>query len=154
MNARRRAAVAVLALALASMGGLARADDVADEADLQFNLGAEAYQKGDFKGALEHFLASNRLVANRNVEFNVARTYERLQRYPDAYRWYLRALEGEPDAPTRERIEAALRAMSPNVAVLRSRPTRRARTCTSIARTSASAATARSASAWRRAATP
>jgi len=119
MNARRRAAVAVLALALASMGGLARADDVADEADLQFNLGAEAYQKGDFKGALEHFLASNRLVANRNVEFNVARTYERLQRYPDAYRWYLRALEGEPDAPTRERIEAALRAMSPNVAVLK-----------------------------------
>jgi hypothetical protein len=69
--------------------------------------------------ALEHFLASNRLVANGNVEFNIARTYERLLRYPDAYRWYVRALERENDPTTREHIETALRAMSPNVAVLR-----------------------------------
>jgi outer membrane receptor protein involved in Fe transport len=110
----------LLAFALAfAAGGVAHADDVADEADLQFNLGAEAYQKGDFKGALEHFLASNRLVANRNVQFNIARTYERLTKYPDAFRWYVRALEGENDKTTRDRIEAALRGMAPNVAVLR-----------------------------------
>jgi outer membrane receptor protein involved in Fe transport len=121
MRAATRPPGAVLALvvALACVAGVARADDVADEADLQFNLGAEAYQHGDYKSALEHFLASNRLVANRNVEFNIARTYERLQKYPDAFRWYVRALEGESDVTTRERIEAALRAMSPNVAVLR-----------------------------------
>src|SRR5437773_1552373 len=58
---------------------VAHADDVADEADLQFNLGADAYEKGDFRGALEHFLASNRLVPNRNVIFNIARTYEQLK---------------------------------------------------------------------------
>src|SRR5947208_3436626 len=52
-----------------------RADGVADESDLQFTIGAEAYTKGDFTGALEHFLASNRLVANRNVMFNIALAY-------------------------------------------------------------------------------
>jgi outer membrane receptor protein involved in Fe transport len=119
MNARALAALLVMLVALMWAGGLARADDVADEADLHFNLGAEAYQKADYKGALEHFLASNRLVANRNVEFNIARTYERLTKYPDAFRWYVRALAGENDAATRDRIEAALRAMAPNVAVLK-----------------------------------
>jgi hypothetical protein len=56
----------------------ASADDQADEADLKFRLGAEAYQRGDYKGALEKFLESNRLVANRNVTYNVARCYEEL----------------------------------------------------------------------------
>ncbi|HEY6462855.1 MAG TPA: PEGA domain-containing protein, partial [Polyangiaceae bacterium] len=119
MSARILAVLGAVLLACMLCAGIVRADDVADEADLQFNLGAEAYQKGDFKGALEHFLASNRLVANRNVQFNIARTYERIQRYPDAYRWYVRAQQGEPDASTREKIEAALRAMTPNVAVLK-----------------------------------
>jgi outer membrane receptor protein involved in Fe transport len=119
MSARLIASALALFVALALPIGSARADDVADEADLQFYLGAEAYQHGDYKAALEHFLASNRLVANRNVEFNIARTYERMLRFPDAFRWYVRALEGESDATTRDRIEAALRAMAPNVAVLR-----------------------------------
>ena len=113
------AVVALVALAVASGARGARADDVADEADLQFHLGADAYQKGNFDGALEHFLASNRLVGNRNVMFNIARTYERMQKYPDAFRWYVRAQAGETDAATRERIEQALRAMAPNVAVLK-----------------------------------
>lgn len=113
----RRAGLAVFAV-LACSAASARADDVADESDLHFNRGAEAYQKGDFKSALEHFLASNRLVANSNVRFNIARTYERLKQYPDAFRWYVRALEGDKDEATRERIEEALRAMAPNVAVL------------------------------------
>src|SRR5450631_1519389 len=73
----------------------ARADNLADEAELQFKVGAEAYQKGDFTGALEHFLASNRLVPNRNVLFNIARTYEELKAAPDAYRYYVDALQGE-----------------------------------------------------------
>jgi outer membrane receptor protein involved in Fe transport len=119
MSARLFAAVVAFVVAFAWLARSARADDVADEADLQFYLGAEAYQGGQYKAALEHFLASNRLVANRNVQFNIARTYERMQRFPDAFRWYVRALEGENDGPTRERIESALRAMAPNVAVLR-----------------------------------
>jgi outer membrane receptor protein involved in Fe transport len=119
MRTRLARTAVPVALALALAAGAAHADDVADEADLQFNLGAQAYQKADYLGALEHFLASNRLVANRNVEFNIARTYERLQKYPDAFRWYVRALAGENDPATRERIEAALRGMAGNVAVLK-----------------------------------
>src|SRR5687767_7666070 len=86
----------------------ARADDLADEADLQFQVGAERYEAGDFKGALEHFLASNRLVPNKNVLFNIARTYEQLKRAPDAYRYYVLALEGEAQPAARKRVEDAL----------------------------------------------
>ena len=124
MNAVLRRLFAILALALA-VGAiqclsppLAVADDVADEADLQFRLGAEKYQASDFRGALEHFLASNRLAPNRNVLFNIARCYEALKAYPDAYRYYTRAVQGETDAAARARIIDALARMAPNVAVL------------------------------------
>src|SRR5579862_5759593 len=86
---------ATLALACASLAPIARADDitdVADEADLHFRIGAERYQAADYRGALEHFLASNRLAPNRNVLFNIARCYEALHEYPNAYRYYARAL--------------------------------------------------------------
>ena len=96
-----------------------RADDLADEADFQFQLGAERYEQGDFKGALEHFLASNRLVRNRNVLFNIARTYEQLRRAPDAYRYYLLALEGETNPQARKRVDDALARITPSVAILK-----------------------------------
>jgi outer membrane receptor for ferrienterochelin and colicin len=94
------------------------ADNLADEAELEFELGADRYKAGDFRPALEHFLASNRLVPNRNVVFNIARTYEQLKQSPDAYRYYTQALEGEKDQATRKRIEDALARVAPLVAVL------------------------------------
>ena len=97
----------------------AYADDVADEADLQFQLGAERYEAGDFKGALEHFLVSNRLVPNKNVLFNIARTFEQLKRAPDAYRYYLLALEGETNPQSIKRVNDALTRITPNVAILK-----------------------------------
>src|SRR5439155_25283113 len=87
--------------------------------DLQFEIGAEAYQKGDFRTALEHFLTSNRLVPNRNVVFNIARTYEQLKRYADAHRYYVDALEGETNPQTISTIKDAIKRIAPNVAVLR-----------------------------------
>jgi len=96
-----------------------RADDVADEADFQFQLGAERYDQQDYKGALEHFLASNRLVPNRNVLFNIARTYEQLKRAPDAYRYYLLAAENETNPAGKKRAEDALARITPSVAILK-----------------------------------
>jgi outer membrane receptor protein involved in Fe transport len=96
----------------------ARADDLADEADLRFRLGAEAYQRGDYKLALEEFLTSNRLVPNRNVTYNVARCYEELKQFPEAYRYFTLALGGETDEAARARIERALHNLRQNVAVL------------------------------------
>lgn len=97
----------------------AHADDVADEADHLFTLGAERYQDKDYKGALQYFLASNRLVRNRNVIFNIARTYEHLRDFPDAYRYYQRALEGEEDAAAKTRIKESMARIAPSVALLR-----------------------------------
>ncbi|MBL9021445.1 MAG: TonB-dependent receptor [Myxococcales bacterium] len=97
---------------------VAHADDVADEAELQFSLGAEKYQAGSFQEALAHFLASNRLSPNKNVVFNIARTYEQLRQFPEAFRYYSIALEAEAEAAGRAPIEAALARIRPSVAVL------------------------------------
>jgi outer membrane receptor protein involved in Fe transport len=90
----------------------------ADEADLQFQIGAEHYQKGEYREALEHFLASNRLVPNKNVVFNIARTFEKLGRYADAHRYYNDALEEEKNPQTIQNIKTAIQRIGPNVAVL------------------------------------
>jgi len=95
------------------------ADGTADEADLQFEIGREAYMKGNFREALVHFLLSNRLVPNRNVVFNIARSYEQLKRYAEAYRYYVDALDGETDAKIIAEIGATIKRIAPNVAVLR-----------------------------------
>ncbi len=118
----RRAAAATLSATVilqALPAPVAVADDVADEADLHFRLGTEAYAARDFRGALEHFLMSNRLVANRNVVFNIARTYEQLTQYADAHRYYSIALDVEQDAARRALITEAITRIRPYVAVLR-----------------------------------
>ncbi len=96
----------------------AHADDVADEADTQFNLGTELYQAGKYELALSHFLASNRLARNKNVLFNIARCYEQLRRFPEAHRYYTRALEVETSPAAVASITAALERIADRVALL------------------------------------
>ena len=119
MRVSKIARFLLVASLLSTFAPLAHADDVADEADLQFQLGAERYEAKDFKGALEHFLISNRLVPNKNVLFNIARTYEQLNRAPDAYRYYLLALEGETNPQAQKRVQDALTRITPAVAILK-----------------------------------
>src|SRR6185369_8720993 len=114
----RRFSSCSLLLAALALTGSARADDLADEADLKFRIGAEAFQRADYKGALEKFLESNRLVPNRNVTYNVARCYEELKQFPEAYRYFVLALAGETDAAGRARIERALADIRQHIAVL------------------------------------
>lgn len=97
----------------------AYADGNADEADLHFETGVASYSKGDFQTALEHFLASNRLVPNRNVVLNIALTYEKLGKFADAHRYFIDALQGVTDPQTMRDIENAIKRIAPNVAVLR-----------------------------------
>lgn len=117
---RSQALGVLLAVAAAwlSSAHMARADDTADEADLLFQLGAEAYQRGEYREALKNFLGSNRLVPNRNVVFNIARTYEKLRQYPEAYRYFVSALDAEKDAAARARIEDAIDQIKAQVAVV------------------------------------
>ncbi|WP_437530198.1 TonB-dependent receptor [Sorangium sp. So ce726] len=118
MSFRRSALLLILVALLTFSGRPAWADDLADEADLHFRIATERYSARDYRGALEHFLVSNRLVPNRNVIFNIARTYEALQEYPDAFRYYVQALDLEPNAARRPAIEEALARIRPNVAVI------------------------------------
>jgi outer membrane receptor protein involved in Fe transport len=97
---------------------LARAQGVADEAQLHFELGREAYQRAEYRAALEHFLASNRLAPNRNVVYNAARAFEQLKRYADAHRFYVEALTGETEPQAIQDVRTAMARIAPNVAVL------------------------------------
>jgi outer membrane receptor for ferrienterochelin and colicins len=116
--------VALLALGMAltllpvGRSGVARADGLADEADLHFRLGFECFKNDDVNCALEHWLVSNRLVPNRNVVYNIARAFARSGRFADAHRYYVDALEGESDAKTVADIKAALASIAPKVGVL------------------------------------
>ena len=115
----RRSSLAWLVFGCAlCAAGSASADDTADEADLKFRLGAEAYQRGDYRSALEHFLVSNRLVPNRNVIYNIARCFEELKQFPEAYRYYTLALKAETDKEAQARILRSLASIKQHVAVL------------------------------------
>lgn len=97
----------------------ARAEsETADEAELQFQLGNERYDAGDTKAALEHFLASNRLAPNKNVLFDIARCYEQLKVWPEAYRYYSASLEAETNDAGRRRTEESLERLKQRVALV------------------------------------
>ena len=68
--------------------------------------------------ALLEFFASNRLVRNRNVIYNVASTFEALARWDEAYRYYAEYLVTVTDAGERGATEAKLTAIAPHVALL------------------------------------
>lgn len=105
-------------VALLLCAQLARADSLADEADFRFRRGTTLYRKGALEEALGEFLASNRLVRNRNALFNVARCFEQLGRFNEAYRSYLEVWNDEmPEADHRE-LEEALKRLRPSLALL------------------------------------
>jgi len=110
--------VLLLLLLLVLLPGSAHAEDYADEAELHFELGAEAYQAGDYRRAAEEFLISNRLSPNPNVTHNIARAYERLGRYPEAYRYYQQALPDVTSQDAKEQIEGALASLEQRVATI------------------------------------
>ncbi|MGZ6144170.1 MAG: TonB-dependent receptor, partial [Myxococcales bacterium] len=112
-----RALVLIAAFGLAAA---AHADSVADEADFRFRRGATLYREGRIDDALGEFLESNRLVHNRNVAFNIARCFEKLLRFNEAYRWYVEML-ADPDLPGEDRksVQAALGRLGGSLALVR-----------------------------------
>jgi outer membrane receptor for ferrienterochelin and colicin len=93
--------------------------DLAEEADLQFRLGVDAYRAGQWSSALEHLLASNRLVPNHNVAFNIARCYEQLGLVTEAFRHYGDFVDRETSPAARSTGLEALDRLRPRVALLR-----------------------------------
>lgn len=115
----RRWAVCALTLWVALGSRAVLHAQEATEAQMLFERGAELYRARRFGEALEAMVASNRLVPNANVVFNVAQIYELLDRPIDAFNWYQRqlgfALEGQARARTEERVAKLL----PRVAVVK-----------------------------------
>lgn len=93
--------------------------DLAAEADLHFEMGVDLQRQGDFRGALEHYLLSNRLAYNRNVVFNIARCFEALDRFDQAYRYYSDYAEEELEEADRTAAAEALARTRRRVALIR-----------------------------------
>lgn len=121
MKIRRVVALCLLALT-ATTAAHARPDkggvDLAEEADLHFNRAIGHYQAGEFDQALEYLLRSNRLVPNRNVAFNIARCYEQLERFDEAFRHYHDVFVAETDPEGKANARAAIERIRPRVALL------------------------------------
>jgi tetratricopeptide (TPR) repeat protein len=101
-----------------SLAQEAPAADLAEEAELHFSLAVERYKVADYSGALEHLLASNRLAPNKNVQFNIARTYEKLEQFNQAYRHYADYLQVEADPAQRKIATESLARIAPKVALV------------------------------------
>lgn len=90
--------------------------DLAEEAELHFQLGAKDYAAGQLQEALSHLLRSYRLAPNRNTAFNIARVYDSLERPDQAWRYYALALHGENDPELRAPIQQAMTRLEPEIA--------------------------------------
>src|SRR5690242_7506668 len=112
----RRIAPALLALSL--LAPPAWADNTADEADVAFELGNRAYARRDYEEALKDYFLSYRLVPNRNVLFNIARCFEQLDRFNEAYRYYNDLLAMDLPAEDHREVMAALSRIRPQVALV------------------------------------
>jgi outer membrane receptor for ferrienterochelin and colicins len=112
-----RPSLLILSLLLAPR--LALANNTADEADVAFELGNEAYAKGNYTEALRSYFNSYRLVPNRNVLFNIARCYEAQNRFNEAYRYYNDLSNEDLPADDAAEVRRSLERLRPKVALVR-----------------------------------
>jgi tetratricopeptide (TPR) repeat protein len=100
----------VVALAVASpCVALAQQLDPDEEAARRhFERGLTHYDAGEYQAALAEFDAVKRFHDSPALDYNIARCYDRLERYQEAVTAYERYVTQKPDAPdapmTRERI--------------------------------------------------
>jgi hypothetical protein len=85
---------------------------------LQYELGAEHYKQRRWADAAERFAASNRLVPNAGVTFNLAQTFALMKRWTDAYNHYSRYLSFTLSEAERRDGEAAREKLLGRVAVI------------------------------------
>ncbi|WP_240359618.1 TonB-dependent receptor domain-containing protein [Pyxidicoccus trucidator] len=109
----------LLILSLLLLASPVLADNNADEADIAFELGNEAYSKGQYAEALRSYFTSYRLVPNRNVLFNIARCFEALNKFNEAYRYYNDLLTEDLPSDDAAEVSRSVERLRPKVALVR-----------------------------------
>lgn len=110
--------VAVVLTMAASPVAAAPTSDLADEAQFHFSRGNRQYQAGRIEDALGAYYLSNRLVPNRNVQFNIARCLERLSRFDEAFRAWQTLLDEKMPDSERATVTASIDQLRPNLALV------------------------------------
>lgn len=103
--------MALLAATLVLHAGAAPSDEAKAMARQHYQNGAEDYEAGRFKDAIDHFLMANQLVPSPALSFNIARAYEKLGDTAGAlsfYRDYLRRAPAAEDRAEVQRLVAGL----------------------------------------------
>jgi outer membrane receptor protein involved in Fe transport len=118
MTGRRASVVITLCLLSLAAAPARAAEDVADEAQFHFSRGNQLYRQGRFDEALVELYASNRLVPNRNVKFNIARCLEQLKLYDEAFRAWSELARADAPPAERASIQAAIDKLRPQLALL------------------------------------
>src|SRR6185436_18266878 len=71
---------------------------------VKFQEGAQAYEQGRYKDAVDAFLAADRLAPSAPLSFNVARAYQKLGDGSSALRWYRDYLRRNPNAQNADSV--------------------------------------------------
>src|SRR6478609_2904066 len=109
----------VVALGLSAEAQEAPGVDLAEEAEVAFEIGVQHVQRGEYLLAVSYLLESNRLAPNKNVLYNIAGAYEALGRYEQAYQYYTEYLELEEDPQRRIDGQRGLGRLVGRVALVR-----------------------------------
>jgi tetratricopeptide (TPR) repeat protein len=109
-------------LMLCATSALAEAPPVEDPATAaargHFQAGQVYFQEGDLKRALASFREAARHVDSPALDFNIARTHDRLGDAARAVSYYERYLARRPDAQDRAEVDARIAELRPRVGTL------------------------------------
>ena len=107
--------LAVLALLL--MTSVARAEDL-ELAKAHFQAGIVSFDRGDYRQALDEFKAADRASHRPELDFNIARAYERLGDAAHAFRYYEKYLAARPRDPDSDETREALKRLERRIGTL------------------------------------